>query len=287
MDEDGDAEFHDALEDHEDLRKPEVSDVDMDYTKNIIEIEDDGHEEEHQAVETRAEEEVEDDLFQMYFGKNAKSPPVSDDEDCNSDASISNIKSKQRGISPFDPVDHINDACNSRAASTPPPSVKRESTTSSIHPATAPSTEPLSLIPNPVTDLSPAMRSQTKLHIRGKQLIPKLELASHRYWIGVLLAEKKPYPLANLTEKHFVWMRGNRLSTIETIWHTYALQTMSEKFVLLSGWEKMAKDIVAEEMDWFNDQVVILRAVPEHTIDAKGRLLGEGVPIELIELIDD
>ena len=100
-----------------------------------------------------------------------------------------------------------------------------------------------------------------------------MPLAPHRYWIGVLNID------ANATtfhqEKHFTWMKGNRVTTIETIWNTYATMAATEDFVLLlGGVEKVQEKDCMEELDYFNDKRIMLRAVKKGTPEAKGKLLG-------------
>ncbi|KAK3614010.1 hypothetical protein LTR56_027535 [Elasticomyces elasticus] len=79
-------------------------------------------------------------------------------------------------------------------------------------------------------------------------------------------------------------MKGNRLTTIATIWHTHATATLSNNFVLLLGHELVKFKDVCEELDYFNDKFVCLRAVGKDLKQAKGKELGEGCPQEVIEI---
>jgi len=133
--------------------------------------------------------------------------------------------------------------------------------------------------PDLLEDRSPALRRLTKFHNKATQLIPRLPLAQHRYWIGVLNLDTNPRNFSS--EKHFTWMKGNRLSTVSTIWHTFQTSTATDGFVLLLGDEKVEFTDRVEELDYYDDKRVIFRAVKEGTAEAKGRRVSEGaVPVE-------
>ena len=72
-------------------------------------------------------------------------------------------------------------------------------------------------------------------------------------------------------------MKGNRVTTVETVWNTYYQTTAIDNFVLLLGYEKVDFKDRMEELDYFNCKKIIFRAVDEKHQDAKGREICEGV----------
>ncbi|KXT18407.1 hypothetical protein AC579_8141 [Pseudocercospora musae] len=148
-------------------------------------------------------------------------------------------------------------------------------------------------------DLSKSLRAFHKFHTRVLHLIPRLpnwsSFPSRRYWIAVLHLEKKPNS-SSLSEKDFLWMKGNRFSTISTIWHSYQTRSMCdpEDFVLVARGEVMEMGTKAEEMDGFGEKLVVLRAMRKgkarESVAKSGGLLGgfgvvpEKMAGEVIEL---
>ncbi|KAK4902943.1 hypothetical protein LTR49_026992 [Elasticomyces elasticus] len=136
-----------------------------------------------------------------------------------------------------------------------------------------------------VEDVRRSLTQQQKFHDKAKLFTPRLPLDAHRYWICVLHEGRKVSTITS--EKHFTWMKGNRLTTIATIWHTHATATLSNNFVLLLGHELVDFKDVCEELDDFVDKFVCLRAVGKDTGQAKGKELGDGCPLEVIEIHSD
>ncbi|KAH9825458.1 hypothetical protein Tdes44962_MAKER04159 [Teratosphaeria destructans] len=134
-------------------------------------------------------------------------------------------------------------------------------------------------------DYSKDLARFRKWHERMKLLIPRLHLPEHRYWIGVLPVGRKPRNAT--TEKHMTWMKGNRMTTISTVWHKIAELHMIEDFVLLLGNEKLKLTDRAEELNYFNDKFVCLRAVDKNDPQAKGKPTSEGLVPQVVDLIDD
>lgn len=126
-----------------------------------------------------------------------------------------------------------------------------------------------------------------KFHKHAIQFIPRLPLPAHRYWIGVLNIDRKPKNAKD--EKHFTWMKGNRMTTIQTIWNTYQTMVMRDDFVLILGaGESVEFKDRCEELDYFNDKKIILRAVEMSDAAANGVELGKGCPPVVVEIdIDD
>lgn len=137
--------------------------------------------------------------------------------------------------------------------------------------------------PDPEADLSINLKRQQNFHNKAKELIPRLPLADHRYWIGVLNVDVKPRSINNQTQ--FSWMKGNRLTTVQTVWHTYQTTTATDKFALLLGYERPDEEVRMEELDYFNDKKVMFRAVWEGSAGSEGRSLIQGIiPAEVVEL---
>ncbi|KAK0255058.1 hypothetical protein LTR91_000989 [Friedmanniomyces endolithicus] len=232
-------------------------------------------------------EEEDDDLFGKFFGKSKAQVKVEEAAEEDSDLEIidtqphrpaSTDKPAQRTTDHYshhDPTEHVPGCTHTtRSASTPPP------------PSSIPALKPL-VKKRPeqsdlVKDVRRSLTQQRKLHDKAKQFQPRLALGSHRYWICVLHAGRRVSTINS--EKHFTWLKGNRLSTIATISHHHATATLTEDFVLLLGHERVDLKDTCEELDYFGDQFVCLRAVAGKDLQAKGRELGEGCPPEVIEI---
>ncbi|KAK3072769.1 hypothetical protein LTR53_006231 [Teratosphaeriaceae sp. CCFEE 6253] len=199
---------------------------------------------------------------------NASHPPKS-----------SKAQSKQRVIdlTQHDPTEHAAGCRSKRWASTPPPPPPH----SAVRKPPPPPPRGLHDI-DPIKDLRRSLVQQRKLHDRAKQFKPRIPLAAHRYWICVLHPGKKVRTIS--AEKHFTWMRGNRVTTVQTIWHTYHTTNLTDDFVLLLGHERVEMGDVCGELDYFNDKFVCLRAVEKSSKEARGKALAEGCPPEIIEI---
>lgn len=164
-------------------------------------------------------------------------------------------KGKQHAVN----VDEHTTGSKSRSASTPPPPQG--------------SGPPPPALIDPVKDVRSTLKQQHRFHLKAKALTPRLPLAAHRYWICVLHIDKKPRNATS--EKHFIWMKGNRFTTVQTIWHTYHTTALAEDFVLLLGHERLGFKDQCQELDYFNDKFICLRAVNKDEREAKGRELCE------------
>nr|POE93412.1 hypothetical protein CFP56_19424 [Quercus suber] len=172
-----------------------------------------------------------------------------------------------------------------RGASTPPPEEssslhKPEDSTSSNEPG------PVVHHPNfphPVKNLSPAIARHHRLHIRFQQLKPRLPLAEHRYWIAVLEHTRRPENVRE--EKHLVWMRGNRFTTVRTVGHYLQQVCMTaDDIVLLHAGIRVKEDVMIQELDLFDDKFVYFRAVNGTSREAQGREVAQGLVVEIVEL---
>ena len=226
------------------------------------------------AAELEAAAQEEPDLFETTFGAKASQDSEEQNEDDEDLMEVdgedfSNVQKTSPGKAPGSYRESLKSehakGCNpSRGPSTP-----SDSADGTPGPPAPPKA------PDPVNDASRNLKHLKSLHNRAVQLIPRLPLAAHRYWIGVLNLDVNPKYFN--TEKHFTWMKGNRFTTVETVWHTYQQVTASEGFVLLVGYERVQDKDRMEELDYFNDKKIVLRAVHGNRPEAKGRALCEGV----------
>ena len=305
-------EFVDAPEEQDHLADGggDVMDVVTDQREDDVDVQ-------HSEGGEDDEEDDDDDLFAKAFGNVDKRPPQEDDsedenagnEDDDSDDSrgvatklSAKAKGKQRATDyDFVKYEHTDDCNGARSASTPPgsPTIKPEiSKTPSIPdygadarrststaPLVAPQQPPQPKEANLERDQSRALKFHRKFHDKAYQLRPRLPLASHRYWIGVLNVDRKPINAKD--EKHFTWMKGNRFTTVATVWHTYQTTTMTDGFVLLlGGVENVDFKDRCEELDYFNDKFVLFRAVDAKDPVSKGTELGAGCPPVVIQIDD-
>lgn len=142
-------------------------------------------------------EEMEVDLFESTFGQTKAEESCVEDE-------IATISTR------FVAAEHTKGCTSIRGPPTPTPDSSNFDTASAQalercdHPP-----------PNPIKDRSWALRRLTRFHDRAKDLIPRLPLPAHRYWIGVLHMGKNPDIFK--VEKDFLWLKGNRFSTVQTV----------------------------------------------------------------------
>ncbi|KAK3706163.1 hypothetical protein LTR37_012864 [Vermiconidia calcicola] len=232
-------------------------------------------EEEDGGTEVYGDEEEEEDLFGQTFGPSSASAAMNQDGDEDEDEDEYEARGGQTKHQPnkqptstrrtklegFDKSEHARGCTNTHTPSTPPNSPRANS--------------PALLGPDPIKDLSPNLKRLKYFHARAIELIPRLPLAAHRYWIGVLNLDVNPKTFSK--EEHFTWMKGNRFTTVETVWHMYQQTTVSENFSLLCGFEKVEMEVRMEELEYFGDKKVMLRAVHDSSAEAEGRELCEGV----------
>ena len=179
------------------------------------------------------EEDV-DDLFTTTFGVGENGHASDDDGD---DDGADNLKDqpKTNRLKTTADNDH-EDGCNhNRGVSTPPesPATKGKSSLDSPSNAskgaknkpsqlavkTLPSPPIIEKEPRPDKDEWRPRKLHRKLHERAKACKPQLKLAEHRYLIAVASPERDAAKCKD--EKHFVWMKGNRMTTVGTVWHEY------------------------------------------------------------------
>ncbi|KAK5135727.1 hypothetical protein LTR08_004713 [Meristemomyces frigidus] len=213
--------------------------------------------------------EAEEDLFASTFANKARQTPrragQGDDEDDEYDSPSSRVTSA-----------HPPQTLPTTTPPPPPPNTQK--------PPPPPHPPPSNLYPTAPQDFSPSLRAHQRFRARCIPFIPRLPLPAHRYWIGVLPADRKPHNIRE--EKQVVWMKGNRVTTVQTVWHSYQTSTMTEGFVLLlGGVEKVGMAVRCEEMDYFGDRKVLFWAVKVGGVGAGGRLVSEGcVPQAVVEI---
>lgn len=138
--------------------------------------------------------------------------------------------------------------------------------------------------PNADKDLSKTFTKYRDFHSKASVLRPQPLLSDHRYWIGVLLPGVRPNNINR--EDQFMWFKGNRFTTVETIWHIFADRFVKENFVLMLGAERLEKGVKMEECDLVNDKIVILRYMDELDGQSKGREISGALVPKEIEVID-
>ncbi|KAI6801071.1 hypothetical protein KC332_g16152 [Hortaea werneckii] len=245
-------------------------------------------------------EEDADDLFTTTFG-------AGDHERASDDDGEDDVVGNAKGPSKTDRLktpaknDHEDGCHQNRGVSTPPESPAIEGKKGSASASNAgkdanskpsqsavkarPSPQIIEKEPRPDKDEWRPRKLHRKLHERAKACKPQLKLAEHRYLIAVASPERDAAKCKD--EKHFVWMKGNRMTTVQTVWHEYRTAALIENFVLLLGnVERVSFADQVQDLDYFNDKLILFRAVDPRHPEAKGRSIDEGiVPSgEVIEL---
>lgn len=188
----------------------------------------------------------------------------------------------------FSQGQHTPGCSGSRGASTPPATPPAPSPQSaSAHESDAKPAPTLPqrvwLGPDDLRDVAKPFLREQRWHEKVIQYRPNVSLAAHRYWIGVLNPDRKAATACK--EEHFTWMKGNRLTTVETVRNIYAATTMSEGVFMMGGERPEDKDRM-EELDLFNDKIVLFRIADEGTPASVGRLITEGLVTKEAEVIE-
>ena len=202
-----------------------------------------------------------EDLFAHSFGKKA---PIADDNDDSSDSDVEVEANKKPTleIPSTDPV------------FAPLPTTHRSPTSNASKTKPTPKPPTTDILPiDPTRHISPHHRANHLLHTRVLAFLPRIPLATHRYWIAVVPPNTNTRTLNS--EKQMTWIRGHRKTTVKTVFKTYAMTTVSEGFELQiggtgSGSAKGEKGwagevpwwgVRMEEVDYFGDKKVVFRAV--------------------------
>ncbi|KAI6892292.1 hypothetical protein KC334_g13483, partial [Hortaea werneckii] len=209
-----------------------------------------------------------DDLFTTTFGV-GDNGHASDDDGDDDGVGHSKDQAKPDRLKSTAKDDHEDGCYHNRGVSTPPqsPSTKGKKASASASNArqetnnkySQSAAKPLSSPPiiekepRPDKDEWRPRKLHRKLHERAKACKPQLKLAEHRYLIAVASPERDASRCKD--EKHFVWMKGNRMTTVETVWHEYRTAALIETFVLLLGnVEKVDFADQVQNLDYFNDK---------------------------------
>ncbi|KAM0718274.1 hypothetical protein Q7P37_006606 [Cladosporium fusiforme] len=192
---------------------------------------------------------------------------------------------------------HSNGCNGARGASTPPhpssnpvPKANSGSCTGSQNGAHAKDTaeEKIWLGPDDLRDISRPFKNEKSWHDKVALLHPPSHLPSHRYWIGVL--NRGLNARSANKESHFTWMKGNRLTTVKTVRKIYERTVMLAGGILIMGGERPDDNDRMEELDLFNDKIVLFRVAEPETPEAEGREITKGLVTdemgEVIELDD-
>lgn len=181
------------------------------------------------------------------------------------------------------PSNHAPGCTGIRSASTPP-ATPPSSQPKDKEPTTLTLNQKVWLGPDDLRDISKAFLREKRWHEKVSLLHPNSALAAHRYWIGVL--NPKCNARNACKEEHFTWLKGNRLTTVETVRKVWMATTMLEGVVLLVGGERPEDEERMEELDFFNDKIVLFKLVQEGEQGCQGRMVTEGLVTKEIEVID-
>ncbi|KAI5239180.1 hypothetical protein E4T43_06906 [Aureobasidium subglaciale] len=108
-----------------------------------------------------------------------------------------------------------------------------------------------------------AKKEDKDLHNKAVKLQPH-HLPAHRYWVAVLMHTVAPQKAK--VEKDFVWLKGWKNNTVETMWNEYRNVTTEEQHqILFCGKVPQFTDSL-EDLDIFDDKLVVFRAAKKEVI---------------------
>ncbi|THY89444.1 hypothetical protein D6C92_07199 [Aureobasidium pullulans] len=109
-------------------------------------------------------------------------------------------------------------------------------------------------------------KGDKELHQKATKLIPH-HLPPSRYWTAILHHSVAPNKAK--VEKDFIWMKGSRFNTVETIYNKYKEVTTEYRHQILFCNEPAEFDDALEELDIFDDKLVVFRArvLPKQVIE--------------------
>ncbi|THW39400.1 hypothetical protein D6D21_07328 [Aureobasidium pullulans] len=109
-------------------------------------------------------------------------------------------------------------------------------------------------------------KEEKELHQKTTKLIPH-HLPPSRYWAAILHHSVAPNKAK--VEKDFIWMKGSRFNTVETIYNKYKEVTTEDRHQILFCNEPAEFDDALEELDIFDDKLVVFRArvLPKQAIE--------------------
>lgn len=258
--------------------------------QDAMQIEDDGEFQGHASAQNTDQDKSEgneqsagdddddahSDLFASTFGNKAAAQSVidiSDDED----------EGEGQGG-----VDDNTPSRQARRLSTPPLPIPEAPSIHAPKPAPPAKKERNRLRPgaNIYNDVTKLLKVAYKRHEQAfthlskipNHSLPAYPWPSRRYWIAVQLENKTPDKVRS--EKDYIWMKGNRFTTVRTVRETYLTTTFSAAEGLeiwLAGGEAVELEDVMEELDYFGDRFVVFRAVRVEVMRAKGVVKAESL----------
>lgn len=252
-------EDEDSFVDAEEELESEISENEVMVEGEEGKEEDNNEETDGDDAEHEVQAKTDPDLFASAFGNNADSEEDDEVVEVSSIKATPTEKTAARNLD-FDRSEHTKGCKETTRGPATPPDLPQFSGPAPI---------------DPKLDRTKSLKVQERFHKRAKQLIPRLPLAEHRYWIGVLHMDVKAKSASQ--EKHFLWMKGNKFTTVGTVWHMYQQSAAADGFVLLLGLERVDFKDQAQELDHFNDKKIMFRAVSEKSPEAKGRQVTEGL----------
>ncbi|KEQ67990.1 uncharacterized protein M437DRAFT_36680 [Aureobasidium melanogenum CBS 110374] len=108
-----------------------------------------------------------------------------------------------------------------------------------------------------------AKKEDKELHHRAFKLQPH-HIPEHRYWVAILMHTMQPSKAK--VEKDFVWLKGHKTNTVETMWNKYREVTTEEQHqILFCGRVPQFTDTL-EELDRFGDKLIVFRAAKQEVI---------------------
>ncbi|TKX27060.1 hypothetical protein C1H76_0815 [Elsinoe australis] len=114
--------------------------------------------------------------------------------------------------------------------------------------------------------MTPTQREHKFLHDRASSVRPRGDLPLGRFYIGVLREEIKPSGIRKLSD--LLWIKGHRLTTFDTVWHTFKNSaTPTDGIQLEIQGRTPDKGDVMEELDFWNDQQIVFRCIARIDID--------------------
>ncbi|KAH0277109.1 hypothetical protein KCU91_g3413, partial [Aureobasidium melanogenum] len=108
-----------------------------------------------------------------------------------------------------------------------------------------------------------AKKEDKELHHKAFKLQPH-HIPEHRYWVAILMHTMQPSKAK--VEKDFVWLKGHKTNTVETMWNKYREVTTEEQHqILFCGRVPQFTDTL-EELDRFGDKLIVFRAAKQEVI---------------------
>lgn len=271
--------------------------------QDAIQIEDDGEFQGHASAQTTDQDKSE-----------GNEQSAEDDDDAHSDLFASTFGNKAAAQSVIDISDDDDDeegrvegeanatARQTRRLSTPPLPIPEAPSIHAPKPAPPAKKERNRLRPgaNIYNDVTKLLKVAYKRHEQAfthlskipNHSLPAYPWPSRRYWIAVQLENKTPDKVRS--EKDYIWMKGNRFTTVRTVRETYLTTTFSAAEGLeiwLAGGEAVELEDVMEELDYFGDRFVVFRAVRVEVMRAKGVVKAEslvkGIADPVVEIAID